>query len=62
MRKVVVLLGALVAVLVSVLAGTATGASTETGVTAKTVTIGGTYHGRGLVVTEKNGGNETKNE
>ncbi|MEK7422603.1 MAG: ABC transporter substrate-binding protein, partial [Actinomycetota bacterium] len=43
MRKVVVLLGALVAVLVSVLAGTATGASTETGVTAKTVTIGGTY-------------------
>ncbi len=39
MRKAAVLC----AVLVAVLAGTATGASTETGVTAKTVTIGGTF-------------------
>ena len=39
MRKVAVLL----AVLVAVVAGTASGAPTETGVTAKTVTIGGTF-------------------
>ncbi len=39
MRKVAVLFAALVAVV----AGTASGAPTETGVTAKTVTIGGTF-------------------
>jgi branched-chain amino acid transport system substrate-binding protein len=43
MRRVAVLLAGAVALLVAGLAGTASGASTETGITAKTVTIGGTF-------------------